>query len=242
VHHWEALGVPIYNPLSAFPRISPQLGQPAVLMLVPSIQNAGHSPLAATSRMRASIRPYWAWSLPLVCMRVEVQVSAASLRARMTRLPLPFMNTLGLAALHGAGDRYEKLYSLHEAHVILLGASLGMTPESRVSRSAPSVNDISYGALMFLTANHRMHVRNNSLTLPARPREQHGERLPVCKSLRCCQPGMVGIGRLYRNGRVNTFLHHMGNSVRNIKPPEKASFTKPSACLHTRVHRTPHGK
>jgi hypothetical protein len=34
-------------------------------------------------------------------MRVDVHVPAASLRARMTRLPLPFMNTFGLAALHG---------------------------------------------------------------------------------------------------------------------------------------------
>jgi hypothetical protein len=35
-------------------------------------------------------------------MRVDVQVPAASLRARMTRLPPPFMKTLGLAELQGA--------------------------------------------------------------------------------------------------------------------------------------------
>ncbi len=81
--------------------ISPHDGHPTSPMLVPSIQKAGHSPVAGTRRMRASMRPYWAENLPRVSMRVDVQVPAASRRARMTRLPLPFMNAFGLAALHG---------------------------------------------------------------------------------------------------------------------------------------------
>jgi hypothetical protein len=82
--------------------ISPQLGQPTLPMLVPSIQNAGHSPFATASFMRASIRPNWVENLPLVSMRAEVHRPPASRLARITRLPLPFMNALGLAELHGA--------------------------------------------------------------------------------------------------------------------------------------------
>src|SRR6266436_5742258 len=80
--------------------ISPQRGQPEVLMLDPRSQNAGQIPAPIGSFMRASMRPYWRFSMLSVFMRVEVQVLFV-LMAEMTRLPLPSRNALGVAVPQG---------------------------------------------------------------------------------------------------------------------------------------------
>src|SRR5215472_9242505 len=87
--------------------ISPDCGQPTEEMLLPSIQNAGQSPVANGSFMRASILPYWklAVGMPLVFRRAEVQVPLAVLIALITRFPFPSWKAFGLLPSHGgAGD------------------------------------------------------------------------------------------------------------------------------------------
>src|SRR6266481_6348616 len=71
--------------------ISPDCGQPTVEILLPSIQNAGHNPVADGSFMRASMRPYWkvAAEIPCVFRRAEVHVPLAVLMALITRFPFP---------------------------------------------------------------------------------------------------------------------------------------------------------
>src|SRR5688500_5704311 len=66
------LAVPGLLPRFSMMSSSPQLGQPAVPIFDPSIQNAGHSPLPEGSAIRASIRPYRISRLPCVLRRVEV--------------------------------------------------------------------------------------------------------------------------------------------------------------------------
>src|SRR6266404_4916356 len=80
--------------------ISPHSGQPEVLMLDPSSQNAGQIPAPMGSFMRASMRPYWRFSTPSVFRRAEVQAPFV-LMAEMTRLPLPSRTALGVAVLQG---------------------------------------------------------------------------------------------------------------------------------------------
>src|SRR5579883_2980589 len=52
--------------------ISPHAGQLTLLMLSPSVQNAGHSPCPAGSMMRASNRPYACANNPCVLSRALV--------------------------------------------------------------------------------------------------------------------------------------------------------------------------
>lgn len=51
--------------------ISPQPGHPALEMLAPSVQNAGHMPYPEGTLMLAAIFPYRRSTLPLVWMRPE---------------------------------------------------------------------------------------------------------------------------------------------------------------------------
>ena len=52
--------------------ISPEAGQPTEVMLLPSIQKAGHMPELDGALMRASTRPYLKVARPCVVMRAEV--------------------------------------------------------------------------------------------------------------------------------------------------------------------------
>jgi hypothetical protein len=76
-------------PTTSITSISPHSGQPTASMSVPSIQNAGHTPWPAGTRMRASTRPWRTVTAPFVINRAEVIVPSGSCRAVTASRPLP---------------------------------------------------------------------------------------------------------------------------------------------------------
>src|SRR6266850_6848980 len=87
------------RPIFSITSISPHLGQPTLLISLPSIQNAGHIPCPEGILMRASNRPYACLKLPTVFMRAELYWhrpyqhrflrGRVSLMAVITRFPFP---------------------------------------------------------------------------------------------------------------------------------------------------------
>ena len=60
------------RPMFSMMSISPQAGQPALPMSLPSIQNAGQMPWPYGTLMRASKRPYGCSNVPCVFSRADV--------------------------------------------------------------------------------------------------------------------------------------------------------------------------